>query len=114
MNTDRSPERIRRLSSVVSAFRRTSRLLVARFLLREELERVEELAVGQHLVVQMVARRAARVADMADHVAAIDLLTGLDLVVQQVTVPRLEAEAVVHGDQVAVAAFPADMRDRAG
>src|SRR4051812_48938180 len=88
--------------------------LVAGFLLRKELERVEKLAVGEHLVVQVVAGRAAGAADMADHVAAIDLLAGLYLVVEEVSVARLEPEAVVHGDEIAVTAFPADVRDGAG
>ena len=47
--------------------------LGAGFLLREKLERIEELAVGEHLVVEVVRRRAAGVANVADDVAAIHL-----------------------------------------
>ena len=80
-------------------------LLVARLLLGEELERVEELPVGKHLVVEVIPGGAARGADVADDVAAVDLIAFLDREREQVTVLRLETEPVVEDDQVAVVAL---------
>ena len=53
-------------------------LLVAGSLLGEELERIEEPAVGEHLVVEVVAGGAAGGADAADDVAALDRVARLD------------------------------------
>ena len=74
-------------------------LLGAGLLLREELERIEELAVGEHLVVEVVAGRPAGGADVADEVAALHLGALLDREVEQVAVARLETEAVVEDDR---------------
>src|SRR5712664_2080398 len=72
--------------------------------LRQELQRVDQLAVRHDLVVQMRAGGAARRTDKADDVAALDALTRLDPVRAQVTVARCEAEAVLEDDQIAVVA----------
>src|SRR5438132_5774458 len=91
-------------------FRSANSLLGAGLLLREELKRIEELAVGEHLVVQMIAGRPAGVADVPDNVAALYLGALLDAVVEQMAVACLEAEAVVEDDQVAIAALETGVR----
>ena len=65
-------------------------LLGAGLLLREGLERVEELAVGEHLVVQVIAGGSAGVADVADEVSALHFGALLHSVVEEVPVARLK------------------------
>ena len=62
--------------------------------------------------MQVIARRPARRADLADDVAALDLRAGFHLVFQQVPVARFETEAVIDDDQVAVGALPPDLLGR--
>src|SRR5215831_7745013 len=85
--------------------------LIARFLLREKLKGVEQLAVGKHLVMQVVAGRTSGVPDVADHVAAIDPGALLDRVVEQMPITGLQAETMVEDNQVSIAALIAHMRD---
>ena len=69
-------------------------LLVARLLVGQQPQRVEEGAVGQHLVVQVVARGAAGAADAPDDVAALHLVVLADRERQQVAVAGFETVAV--------------------
>ncbi len=78
-----------------------------------EPQRVDELPVGEDFVVEVRARGTARGADKADHVAALDVLPGLDVESAQVTVTRREAEAVLQDNQVAVIAVVGREFDRA-
>src|ERR1044071_7824574 len=54
--------------------RRGRGVLVARLLIGQEPQRVEQGAVGQHLVVQVIAGGAAGAADAPDDVAALHLI----------------------------------------
>ena len=78
-------------------------LAVARLLLREELQRIEEPAVGHHLVVQVIAGGAPGGAEAADHVAALHVRALLHVEAGEVAVAGLEAEAVIDDDEVSVA-----------
>ena len=69
---------------------------------------MDQRAIGHHLVVQVVARGAAGGTDVANHVAALDLIAFLDVKVEQVTVASPDAKAVVERDEVAVIALRAD------
>ena len=89
-------------------------LPVARLLLREELQRIEEPAVGQHLVVEVSAGGAPGGAEAADHVAALDVAPFLHLEAGEVAVARFESEPVVDDDQVAVGALIPGLCDDAG
>src|SRR5262245_41958818 len=77
---------------------------LARRGLREQLRRIQELTVGENLVMQMRAGRAARRADIPDHLAALDRLSGLGRERTQVPVARRQTEPVLHDQQVAVVA----------
>jgi hypothetical protein len=55
-----------------------SELAVARLLLREELQRIEESAVGHHLVVEVIAGCTTCGSEAADHLAALNVVAGLD------------------------------------
>src|SRR5690242_3989857 len=72
--------------------------------LSDELQRIDGLAVEQNLVVQMRARRAARRADIADHVAALDSLADADGIARQVAESRRDAIAVRDFDAIPVVA----------
>ena len=74
-------------------------LLTARLLLGEELQGIEEAPVGEDLVVKVIARGPAGVADMPDDLTTCDLGARLDAEVEQVPIARLEAEAVVDHHQ---------------
>ena len=81
--------------------------------LGQELQRVDQLAVGENFVVQVRAGRAAGRADVADDVAALDVLARLDVERAQMAVARRQAEAVLEDDQVAVVAGVRRRLDRA-
>ena len=53
--------------------------------------------------MQMDTRRLARVANIADELATLHLLSFLDRKLLQVCITRLIAEAVVDGDHIAIA-----------
>src|SRR5687768_7855770 len=89
-------------------------LLRARLLLSEQLQRVEESAVGADFVVQVITGGAPGGAQTPNHVSALDGLPGLDAERRQVPVLRFEAESMVDDDQVAVRALIARLRDAAG
>src|SRR5687768_18584034 len=75
-------------------------------------ERVDRLAVLQHLVVEVVAGRVPGVADVADEVAAPYALAGLHGGRREVAVARGEAEAVRDDDGVPQVAVRAGEHDR--
>ena len=89
-------------------------LAVARLLLREELQRIEEPAVGHHLVVQVIAGGAPGGAEAADHFSAFDVRALLHVEAGEVTVASLESEPVIDNDEVSVAAGISRLRDYAG
>src|SRR6185295_8957342 len=62
--------------------------------LREQLQRIEEPAVGVHLVVEVVAGGASGRADVADDVATLHFRALLDAEIEEVAVAGLEAEPV--------------------
>src|SRR5439155_22889194 len=79
-------------------------LRIGRNGLRQELERIDQLAVGENLVVKMRAGRAAGRSDVADDLAALHGRARLHREGAQVAVARREAEGVLDDDQVAVVA----------
>ena len=87
-------------------------LTVAR-LLREEPERIDQAAVRDHLVVEVIARGSTRCADQRNDVAPLNLRTSPDEVFQEMPIARFKTEAMVNDDQVAVRALPTDVPDRA-
>src|SRR5207245_503754 len=68
--------------------------------LREELQRVDQFAVREDLVVHVRAGRSTGRSDVADHVAAPDVLTGLHRERAQVTVARRQSESVVELNEI--------------
>src|SRR5229473_4054856 len=82
----------------------TTYWLVMRNGLGQELERIEQSAVGENLVVEVRAGRTAGRSDVADDVAAFHRLAGLHFEHAQMRIPRREVEVVAKDDQVAVVA----------
>ena len=77
-------------------------LLSARLLLCEQPERIEEAAVGEHLVVEVGAGCAASGTQAANQIAALNAVALMDLEAGKVSVARLESEPVVDDDEIAV------------
>ena len=71
-------------------------------MLREELERVEESTVGQHLVVKVGAGRTAGRADASDQITALDVVTLMNLEAREMSVASLEPESVIDDDQIEI------------
>src|SRR5688572_2842679 len=94
--------------------RRCGGLAVARSLLREQLERIEETAVGVDLVMKVGPGRPAGCADAADDIAAVHARSLLHLEAGEMAVASLESEAMIDDDQVAVCTLIAGVRDAAG
>src|SRR5687767_5429815 len=86
-------------------------LLRARLLLRQQLKRIEEPAVREDFVMEVIAGRAAGRAETSDDVAALHALALLDREAGEVAVLRLQAEAVIDDHEVAVRALMADEGD---
>ena len=82
-----------------------------RDLLGEEGHRVGQTAVHPDLVMQVGAGRSAGGADIADHVAALDVLIADDAEARKMAVLGDDAEAVVERHHVAVGAVGACGRD---
>jgi hypothetical protein len=72
---------------------------------REITIRIDRCLVDAHLVVQMRGRHAARVAHRSYAFALADFLAGNHVEVRKVCVISLEAVAMIHNDQPAVAAI---------
>src|SRR5262249_12091974 len=72
--------------------------------LRQELERINQLTVGEDFVVKVRSGCPARRADEADDVAALDPGAGLHVVAAQMTVAGHETETVLDDNEVAVIA----------
>ena len=68
----------------------------------EIVDRIDDLSHVNHLVMQVGAGHAARVADLADQLSAHDLLAGFDEDLAQVCVAGLVAVLVVQEDLLAV------------
>src|SRR5688500_10230362 len=89
-------------------------LAVARTLLGEELQRVEQSTVGVDFVVEVASGGPAGGADGADDIAAVHPVALFDVELGQVAVPSLQPEPVVDNDQVAIRALIAGVDDAAG
>src|SRR5438034_7825875 len=72
--------------------------------LRQKLEWVDVAIVCEDFVMQMRAGGASSRADIADDVASLDDLAGLDPECTQVPVPRDQPESVLDDDEIAVIA----------
>src|SRR4051812_28217206 len=72
--------------------------------LREELQRINQLSVDENLVMQVSPGRSAGRTDIAEDVAALDLLAWLHFERAQMAVPRREPEAMFQRDEVTVIA----------
>ena len=80
----------------------------------QQLQRVDQLPVGEHFVVEMRPRRPAGGTDVTDDVTALDRRALPDRELGEVAVPRHQAESVVDDDEVAVVAARRRQLDLAG
>ena len=70
--------------------------------MREELERIDQFAVGENFVMEMRTGRAAGRSDESDHGASLDVLARPDGESAQMAVPRRQFKIVLEDDQIAV------------